>query len=148
MLPGTFPFTASLMPEVLQFGRYTYNTGFVGSGSLTIDVKALIPYVATGDNLELDAIGWQGSWSNGWMPRVRFFFKFGTAYYTGTIMGDYSGKSHNIEFYYGGGDTATVSHTYSGNSTNFPNVEVSIDRLQWRATNTEAANYYIKNLPI
>lgn len=146
MLPGTFPFSAGLLPEILQFSRSAYNTGFVSSGSKTINIASLMPYVSSGDNLRLDALWWQGSWCLWWYPRVRFFFKYGTAYSSGDIAGYYD-KSHYIGFTYSGGTTATVYHFYSGKSTDFPNAEVSIDRLEWRATNTETANYYTKSLP-
>jgi len=96
--------------------------------------------------MRLDALWWQGAWCALWQPRVAFYFKYGNPYYSGIINGGTS-KNHYIYFNYDGGETATVYHGYSGDSTDFKQVEASIDRLIWYNTQDLPSNYFEKNLP-
>jgi hypothetical protein len=147
MIPGMIPSGSVVQdPQTLQFGRFDYNTGFVVSGSISVNILTLMPQVIAGDNMRLDALWWRGSWATGWQPRVAFYFKYGTSYSSGIINGGGS-KNHYIQFTYSGGQTATVSHAYFGDSTDFPQVEASIDRLIWFNAQNLAFNYFEKNLP-
>lgn len=148
MIPGMIAMGGGTVPneQVIQYGRYTYNTGFVNSGTLTINIATQMPFVRAGELMRIDGLWWQGAWCDGWKDRVAFYFKYGTAYNSGAINGGGS-KNHVIYFDYAGGATAVVGHYYTGDSTNAKAVEVSIDRLYWFDTTEGASNYFIKNLP-
>ena len=147
MMPGMIPIGVSVQEaETLSFARETYNAGYVSSGSMTINIKSLVPYVIAGDNMQIDGLWWRGSWCDNWKDRVEFYFKYGTAYDSGQIAGGGS-KNHRIRFVYEGGETATVSHSYTGDSTSFPQAEVSIDKLVWYAVQNLPFNYCVKSLP-
>ena len=148
MIPGSFAIIGGSVPneQMIQYARATYNAGYVSSGSMTLDIATQMPFVSAGDLMRIDGLWWQGSWCTNWKDRVAFYFKYGTAYDSGQINGGGS-KNHRIRFVYAGGQTATVSHSYSGDSTDFPRAEVSIDRLYWFDTTVGSSNYYVSQLP-
>lgn len=147
MIPGMIAMGGVVPNEqMIQYGRYTYNAGFVDNGTMTIDIATQMPYVRAGELMRIDGLWWTGAWCDQWKDRVAFFFKYGTAYSSGVINGG-SRKNHVIYFNYAGGTTATIGHYYTGDSTNAPNAEVSIDRLYWFDTTVGASNYFIKSLP-
>jgi hypothetical protein len=147
MIPGTIAMGGSVPnPQMIQYGRYTYNAGFVNSGTMTINIATQMPFVRAGELMRIDGLWWAGSFCEGWKDRVAFYFKYGTAYNSGNINGGGS-KNHIIYFQYAGGATATVGHFYTGDSSDFKQAEVSIDRLYWFDTTVGASNYFVKNLP-
>ena len=148
MIPGSFSIIGGAVPneQIIQFSRTTYNAGYVSYGEMTINIETQMPYVRAGDIMRIDGLWWLGSWCTLWQPRVAFYFKYGTAYNSGIINGG-GGKNHYIYFDYGGGQTAQIIHGYSGSSTDFPQAEVSIDRLYWFDTTIGSFNYFVKSLP-
>lgn len=144
MIPGIVPGgAAAMLPQTLQFARSDYNGGYSSNVTVTIDIKALFPFIMAGEDLRLDALYWSGGFCEGWKDRVAYFFKFGTAYSVALSGG--GSKNHVISFVYGGGDTASMQHYYTGDSTSFPEAEVSLDRLTYFGTSGQA-NSYQKNL--
>lgn len=148
MIPGMIAMGGGGVPnpQMIQYARTTYNAGFVASGTMTINIATQMPFVRVGELMRIDGLWWQGAWCDQWKDRVSFFFKYGTAYNSGVINGG-SRKNHYIYFSYAGGETATIGHAYTGDSTNAPNAEVSIDRLYWFDTTVGASNYFIKSQP-
>jgi hypothetical protein len=147
MIPGTIAIGGSVPNEqMIQYARTTYNTGFVNSGTVTINIATQMPFVRAGELMRIDGLWWAGSWCDFWRPRVAFFFKYGTAYNSGAINGG-GRRNHVIYFTYDGGTSATVGHYYTGDSTDFKQAEVSIDRLYWFDTTVGPSNYFIQSLP-
>ena len=148
MIPGIIAMGGGAVPnpQMIQYGRYTYNAGFVNFGTMTINIATQMPFVRAGELMRIDGLWWAGSFCDGWKDRVAFFFKYGTAYSSGIINGGGS-KNHYIYFDYAGGTTATVGHGYTGDPTNAKAAEISIDRLYWFDTTVGASNYFIKSLP-
>lgn len=147
MIPGMIAMGGVAPNEqIIQYARTTYNAGFVSSGTMTINIATQMPFVRAGELMRIDGRWWAGAWCERWQDRVAFFFKYGTPYSSGAIDGS-GRKNHVIYFTYDGGTSATVGHYYTGDATNAPQAEISIDRLYWFDTTVGASNYFIKSLP-
>ena len=144
MIPGiALNMPSRYLADTLQFGRYDYNGGYSTNVTVTVDLKALFPYITANDDLRMDILWWSGSWCDGWKDRVAFYFKFGTSYNVALSGG--GSKNHVIYFQYAGGDTVDFQHYYAGDSTSSPAAEISVDRLYYLGTSGQA-NSYTKNL--
>lgn len=146
MIPGVIAIGRAVNnPVTFQFDRTTYNTGYVSSGTLILTPPYIAPYLVLGDRVRVDALSWQGGFDELWDPRIAFYFIWGTAYDTNWIDGG-SNKNHQIRFTYGGGSTLTIQHRYIGDATDFPKVELSIDRMIYLDDRESPSNFYEANL--
>jgi hypothetical protein len=118
--------------RTVQFGRNDFNAGYVSSAVMTINLKTYIPEAVIGDFFEVDSLWWRGSWASLYLPRQRWFIKYGTAYNPAWVLGEGGSKRHLIQCRYAGGDDFQIAHAYSGKSTSFPQNEISIDRITWK----------------
>jgi hypothetical protein len=147
MIPGIVAIAGrAANPQTFQFTRSQFNPGFVIFGNVTLSITQFVPYVIPGDRLRVDARYYQGGWCEGWRDRVAMFFTYGTPFNTGFIAGGGS-KNHYVRLSYGGGTSVTMDHGYAGDSTNFKQAEITIDRLVYFDTQEGASGFFQKSLP-
>lgn len=128
-------------PQYQAYGLYSSGYGS-GLNTPAFNPATWFPGIQSGDKFYVDVVT-KGNWSN---MTNRFILQYGTAIsgylsYNSTGYGaDPGRKTIYYQAYYNGSNDFHIYHSYTGESTNFPNAETQLVRAQYLGTSSYAAN--------